>query len=193
MLATNPSLFFPSKPSISLRCRAAAGDPPRGAAFPRLVQFPFAASDVASVSGRIGLDTELDGGAARLRGGSSGGAIKVTAKEPKWSRDRESYLVDDGDALPLPMTYPDTAPVTPEVIDQRLRCDPVVEDCKIVVYEWTGKCRSCQGSGYASYYNKRGKENVCKCIPCQGIGYVQKITTRTNIDVMEDLDNGKPP
>ena len=27
-----------------------------------------------------------------------------------------------------------------------------------MVYEWTGKCRSCQGSGYVSYYNKRGKE-----------------------------------
>ncbi|KAL6211697.1 hypothetical protein ACLB2K_016920 [Fragaria x ananassa] len=168
MWATNPSIFFPSKP-FSLRCSAAAGDPPLTAAFPRLVQFPFAASDVASVSGRIGFDTELDGGAARPRGGSSGVGTKVTAKEPKWSRDRESYLVDDGDALPLPMTYPDTAPVTPEVVDQRLRCDPVVEDCKIVVYEWTGKCRSCQGSGYASYYNKRGKQNVCKCIPCQGI------------------------
>ncbi|KAL6209754.1 hypothetical protein ACLB2K_020694 [Fragaria x ananassa] len=189
MWATNPSLFFPSKP-FSLRCRAAAGDPPRTAAFPRVVQFPFAASDVASVSGRIGFDTELDGGAARPRGGSSGGGTKVTAKEPKWSRDRESYLVDDGDALPLPMTYPDTAPVTPEVVDQRLRCDPVVEDCKIVVYEWTGKCRSCQGSGYASYYNKRGKQNFTFVV---SIGYVQKITTRTNIDVMEDLDNGKPP
>jgi len=41
-----------------------------------------------------------------------------------------------------------------------------------VVYEWTGKCRSCQGSGYVSYYNKRGKEVTCKCIPCMGIGNV---------------------
>ena len=41
-----------------------------------------------------------------------------------------------------------------------------------MVYEWTGKCRSCQGSGYVSYYNKRGKEITCKCIPCMGIGTV---------------------
>ncbi|XP_023754706.1 protein disulfide-isomerase SCO2 [Lactuca sativa] len=117
---------------------------------------------------------------------------KVNAKE-RWSRDRESYLTDDDDPLPLPMTYPDTSPVSPDVIDRRLRCDPLIEDCKEVVYEWTGRCRSCQGSGYASYYNKRGREVTCKCIPCQGIGYVQKITARKDIDVMEDLENGKPP
>lgn len=122
---------------------------------------------------------------------SNGSTTKVNAKE-RWSRDRESYLTDDDDPLPLPMTYPDTSPVSPDVIDRRLRCDPMIEDCKEVVYEWTGRCRSCQGSGYASYYNKRGKEVTCKCIPCQGIGYVQKITARKDIDVMEDLDNGKP-
>ncbi|KAL8209593.1 hypothetical protein R6Q57_006325 [Mikania cordata] len=118
--------------------------------------------------------------------------VSTNAKE-RWSRDRESYLTDDDDPLPLPMTYPDTSPVSPDVIDRRLRCDPEIEDCKTVVYEWTGKCRSCQGSGYVSYYNKRGKEVACKCIPCQGIGYVQKITARTDIDLMENLDNGKPP
>ncbi|XP_010519324.1 PREDICTED: protein disulfide-isomerase SCO2 [Tarenaya hassleriana] len=95
--------------------------------------------------------------------------------------------------LPLPMTYPDSSPVSPEEIDRRLQCDPQVEDCREVVYEWTGKCRSCQGSGFVSYYNKRGKETICKCIPCLGIGYVQKITARKDIEVMEDLDNGKPP
>ncbi|KAI3827992.1 hypothetical protein L1987_02081 [Smallanthus sonchifolius] len=108
---------------------------------------------------------------------------KVNAKE-RWSRDRESYLTDDDDPLPLPMTYPDTSPVSPFVIDRRLQCDPMIEDCKAVVYEWTGKCRSCQGSGYVSYYNKRGKEVACKCIPCQGIGYVQKITARRDIDLL---------
>lgn len=50
----------------------------------------------------------------------------MNAKE-RWSRDRESYLTDDDDALPLPMTYPNTSPVSPDVIDKRLRCDPVVE------------------------------------------------------------------
>ncbi|KAI0494842.1 hypothetical protein KFK09_024987 [Dendrobium nobile] len=110
-----------------------------------------------------------------------------------WSRDRESYLVDDSDALPLPMTYPDSSPVTPEEIDRRVKCDPDVQECKEVVYEWTGKCRSCQGTGFVSYYSKKGRETICKCIPCLGLGYVQKITARSDIDIMEDLDNGKPP
>ncbi|CAN6554962.1 unnamed protein product [Malus baccata var. baccata] len=186
MLATNPSLFFPTKPS-PFRCRAATGDLPRGPTFPRLIQFPSAAADASSVGVRIGQDSDLEGGSS----GSSG--VQVNAKERKWSRDRESYLFDNGDALPLPMTYPNTSPVSAEEIDRRLRCDPVVEDCKEVVYEWTGKCNSCQGSGFVSYFNKRGKETVCKCIPCQGIGYVQKITARKDIEVMVDLDNGKPP
>ncbi|KAG5581568.1 hypothetical protein H5410_052195 [Solanum commersonii] len=68
------------------------------------------------------------------------------------------------------MTYPDTSPVSPDEIDRRLHCDPQIQDCKEVVYEWTGKCRSCQGTGFVSYYNKRGKETICKCIPCLGIG-----------------------
>ncbi|CAM8971736.1 hypothetical protein QQ045_028712 [Rhodiola kirilowii] len=121
-------------------------------------------------------------------GSGTGGGTKANAKE-RWSRDRESYLTDDDDALPLPMTYPDTSPVSSDEIERRLQCDPKTMDCKEVVYEWTGKCRSCQGSGYVSYYNKRGKETICKCIPCQGIGYVQKITARKDIEVMEDIDN----
>ncbi|KAJ8491370.1 hypothetical protein OPV22_013091 [Ensete ventricosum] len=84
-------------------------------------------------------------------------------------------------------------PPLPSQIDRRLQCDPSIEDCKEVVYEWTGKCRSCQGTGLVSYYNKRGRERICKCVPCLGIGYVQKITAREDINVMEDLDNGKPP
>ncbi|XP_074560220.1 protein disulfide-isomerase SCO2-like [Curcuma longa] len=95
-----------------------------------------------------------------------------------WSRDRESYLADDSDSLPLPMTYPNSSPVSPEEIDRRLQCDPDIEileccclcDCKEVVYEWTGKCRSCQGTGFVSYYNKKGRETICKCVPCLGIG-----------------------
>lgn len=49
-----------------------------------------------------------------------------------WSKDKESYLVDDSEPLPLPMTYPDTSPVTPEEIDRRLRCDPEVQVCLFV-------------------------------------------------------------
>ncbi|XP_059447206.1 protein disulfide-isomerase SCO2 [Corylus avellana] len=195
MFAVNPSsLFFPSKPS-TFRCRA-AGDIPAGPTFPRWFQFPTPAAAEISGGVRIGHDADAAAGDGWSRrgvaaGGSNG--VKVNAREKKWSRRGESYLADDSDALPLPMTHPDSSPVSPEEIDRRLRCDPRVEDCKEVVYEWTGKCRSCQGSGYVSYYNKRGKETTCKCIPCMGIGYVQKITARKDIEVMEDLDNGRPP
>ncbi|GMN37614.1 hypothetical protein TIFTF001_006964 [Ficus carica] len=209
MFASNPSsLFFSSNPNPNpnrfpsrfllprprLRCRATAaaagaGDLPAGPALPRPFQYLSIAGVSGGVGARIGTDSDGGGtmdGAARRSG--NGGGIKVNAKEKKWSRSGESYLTDDEDPLPLPMTYPDTSPVSPEEIDRRLRCDPKVEDCKEVVYEWTGKCRSCQGSGYVSYYNKRGKEIICKCIPCLGIGYVQKITARKDIEVMEDLD-----
>ncbi|KAK7319860.1 hypothetical protein RJT34_04588 [Clitoria ternatea] len=184
MFSTNAatSLFFPSNPS-SFRCRASAGELPL---FPRLFQ------SAAAVPGGIRIGQALDGGGAAVegkRGGGNEGVIRVK----KWTRNRESYLDNDSDPLPLPMTYPDSSPVSPQEIDKRLQCDPEVQDCKEVVYEWTGKCRSCQGSGYVSYYNKRGKGVTCKCIPCMGIGYVQKITARKDIDVMEDLDNGKPP
>ncbi|KDP42299.1 hypothetical protein JCGZ_01623 [Jatropha curcas] len=215
MLPINPtSLFFCSKPSTlipisptatttttstSHRCFA-AGDLRAGPTFPRWFQFTSAA-DAGSI--RIGQESEgpassptADGAsiAPQRRGvGGSNGSVRVNAKEKKWSRNRESYLTDNEDVLPLPMTYPNSKPVPAEEIDKRLRCDAEIQDCKEVVYEWTGKCRSCQGSGYVSYYNKRGKEITCKCVPCLGIGYVQKITARKDIDVMEDLDNGKPP
>ncbi|KAG0469683.1 hypothetical protein HPP92_016383 [Vanilla planifolia] len=110
-----------------------------------------------------------------------------------WPGERQSYLVDDSDALPLPMTYPDSTPAPPEEVERRLQCDPVVEDCKEVVYEWTGKCRSCQGSGFVDYYSKKGRKTVHKCIPCLGLGYVHKRTLRKDIDVMEDLNNEKSP
>ncbi|KAA8536195.1 hypothetical protein F0562_028673 [Nyssa sinensis] len=144
----------------------------------------------ASSSARISHNSD---GVVAERRIASNKNTKVNASEKRWSRNGESYLADNGDALPLPMTYPDSSPVSPEEIDRRLRCDPQFQDCKEVVYEWTGKCRSCQGSGFVSYYNKRGKDVICKCIPCLGIGYVQKITARKDIDIMEDLDNGKPP
>ncbi|KAJ6692535.1 PROTEIN DISULFIDE-ISOMERASE SCO2 [Salix purpurea] len=50
-----------------------------------------------------------------------------------------------------------------------------------------------KGSGFVSYYNKRGKEVTCKCVPCLGIGYVQKITARRDIAMMDELDNGSHP
>ncbi|KAK6159344.1 hypothetical protein DH2020_006658 [Rehmannia glutinosa] len=183
-----PIVSFPalSRSSTAFRCRAAAADN----TFPRSLFNFAAAADAAGI--RIGNGSSDSIGSGIASSNDNNKNTKINAKE-RWSRDRESYLTDDDDALPLPMTYPNSSPVSPEEIDARLRCDPVTQDCKPMVYEWTGKCRSCQGSGLVSYYNKRGKETICKCIPCQGIGYVQKITARKDIDVMEDLDNGKPP
>ncbi|XP_077249850.1 protein disulfide isomerase [Tasmannia lanceolata] len=178
MFLSNPNPNFLLRlPKPSLRCRA-ADIPATPSSSPGWFPDPV----------RLDQDSGGSGNAGFRRGP----ILRPNAKEKRWSRDRESYLADDADALPLPMTYPNSSPVSPEEIDLRLRCDPKIEDCKEVVYEWTGKCRSCQGTGLVSYYNKRGKETICKCIPCLGIGYVQKITARKDIEVMEDLDNGKP-
>ncbi|GMH02697.1 hypothetical protein Nepgr_004536 [Nepenthes gracilis] len=191
--ASKPSFVSSSLLSRSLTISCRANDLPVGPLFPRWFQFPGAVDGFTAGGVQISRETECVAaeGSRRVAGNSKNSKANTT--ERKWSRDGESYLADDSDALPLPMTYPDSSPVPPEEIDRRLRCDPEVQDCKQVVYEWTGMCRSCQGSGFVSYYNKRGKEIICKCIPCLGIGYVQKITTRRDIEVMEDLDNGKPP
>ncbi|CAL5213172.1 unnamed protein product [Lathyrus oleraceus] len=192
MLSTNAT-------SLVFSCRACAGDLSHApTSFPRIfhsISLPTTSAVAAGLKiaqSHDGVAPVVEGGgaAARRAGGNEG--MRVKAKERKWSRDREGYMVDSGEPLPLPMGYPGSSPVSPEEIDERLKCNPKFEDCKEVVYEWTGKCRSCQGSGYVSYYNKRGKEVTCKCIPCMGIGYVQKITARKDIDLMEDLDNGKP-
>ncbi|CAN1278546.1 Protein disulfide-isomerase SCO2 [Linum perenne] len=182
MIPLNPSsIFFPSNPtpsirfspppSSSFRCFAVGGDVP---ALPRWFPFSAAAADAVAGGGsgiRLGNDSDGGGRAAgSASGGGGSGSGRLNAREKKWSRNRESYLMNDEDVLPLPMTYPDSKPVTPDVIDKRLGCDPEIENCKRVVYEWTGKCNSCQGTGLVSYYNKRGKETICKCVPCQGIG-----------------------
>ncbi|KAG9450897.1 hypothetical protein H6P81_010862 [Aristolochia fimbriata] len=196
MLLTNPSLFvLPLKPSfVSVRSQAAdlpLGPTPSSSSSSSSAS-PSSSRWFQSASAADAIRIPLDPDAGVFDPSRRTGSTRPRAREKRWSRDRESYLADDDDALPLPMTYPDSSPVPPEEIDRRLRCDPQIEDCKTVVYEWTGKCRSCQGTGYVSYYSKRGKETICKCIPCLGVGYVQKITTRNDIDVMEDLDNGKP-
>lgn len=206
-LTTSPSFISPpsSKPYFlsppttttcccTLQCRAAtsSSSSSSSSSTPNWFQFPSSAAVDAGGS-RIGRENDAVLGGISSNGGKSYNSKKLNAKERNWSRDRESYLTNDLDPLPLPMAYPDTSPVTPEEIDRRLQCDPIVEDCREVVYEWTGKCRSCQGTGYASYYNKRGREVTCKCIPCLGIGYVQKITARKDIELMEDLDYEEPP
>lgn len=139
MFASSPSSllfsFNPNPPLLRpprLRCRAAAagaGDLAAGPAFPKLFQYLSIAGVSGGVGTRIGIDSS-DGGAAAdgaVRRGANDGGTKVNAKEKKWSRSGESYLTDDEDPLPLPMTYPDSSPVSPEEIDRRLRCDPQVE------------------------------------------------------------------
>ncbi|KAF5200432.1 disulfide-isomerase SCO2 [Thalictrum thalictroides] len=197
MLLTNPNFllhlpitqksqfYFNFKLSLSIRCQAADLPISSSTTSPRWSpQFPGKPIDSINNIPNSPNSSSSDKNTTR---------VNAKEKKNRWSRDRESYLGDDTEPLPLPMTYPDCSPVSPDVIDRRLQCNPKIEDCKEVVYEWTGKCRSCQGSGLVSYYSKRGKETICKCIPCQGIGYVQKITARKDIDVMEDLDDGKPP
>ncbi|OVA10461.1 hypothetical protein BVC80_8983g35 [Macleaya cordata] len=181
MLLTNPKFFFPfpSKSSLlssvklspcMVSCQASADLPIRLTNIPRWFQFPGPIDATTTTTNTVPVPPQDTGGTNidGLRRNSINNT-RVNAWEKPWSRNRESYLRDDEDALPLPMTYPDTSPVSPEEIDRRLQCDPKVEDCREVVYEWTGKCRSCQGSGFVSYYNKRGKETICKCIPCLGI------------------------
>ncbi|KAK6778006.1 hypothetical protein RDI58_024724 [Solanum bulbocastanum] len=179
---------FPHSNTISIRCNAASDPSSSSSSF----NFVGAADAASAGAGRISKKSQGTSPVEK-RTASTTKNTKINAWEKPWSRNRESYLADDSEPLPLPMTYPDTSPVSPDEIDRRLRCNPQIQDCKEVVYEWTGKCRSCQGTGFVSYYNKRGKETICKCIPCLGIGYVQKITARKDINVMEDLDNGKPP
>lgn len=213
---TNPSVPFPTKVAFSpsyhhrphlltssstaalLRVSAAA-DASSAAPSPDWFRVPDVGRRLWPLRETEGRSGGIKANAVEDGEGSSGGGQRRKKKKKNgrkwwwWSRDGESYLADDSDALPLPMTYPGSSPVSPEEVDRRLQCDPEVQDCKEMVYEWTGKCRSCQGTGFVSYYNKKGRETICKCIPCLGIGYVQKITARKDIDVMEDLDNGKPP
>ncbi|MQM08983.1 hypothetical protein Taro_041843 [Colocasia esculenta] len=194
----NPTILFPPKAILSsfhhhqhyhhhLLSSSAA-------TYPRLrVVAPAAAAEASSpgsspdwfrlpdVGPRIWPPGESDGRSEGIKAnaaddneGSGGGRRKKKKNGRKWwwwSREGESYLVDDADALPLPMTYPNSTPVSPDEVERRLQCDPQVEDCKEVVYEWTGKCRSCQGTGFVSYFNKRGRETICKCVPCLGIVY----------------------
>lgn len=117
-----PIVSFPLYPSPSItafRCRAAADN-----AFPRSWFNSAAASDAAAGIGNGSPDKVISGAASGSS--SSSKNTKINAKE-KWSRDRESYLKDDDDALPLPMTYPNSSPVSPEEIDKRLNCDAEIQ------------------------------------------------------------------
>ena len=142
MFLTNPSsLSFPSKPSLSFppspsnfRCRAAAGDLSAGpSSFPRWFQSLASAAGIA-VGVRIGQEsdrgTAAEGGVTARRGGGNDG-LRVNAREKKWGRNGDSSLGDDNDALPLPMTYPDSSPVSPEEIDKIMEAPIIATEADI--------------------------------------------------------------
>jgi hypothetical protein len=45
----------------------------------------------------------------------------------RWSGDKESYLVDDVEPLPIPLTVPETEPMSREELDRRLSCDVEID------------------------------------------------------------------
>jgi len=119
MLSTTNAISF------IFRSRASAGDLSAGpTSFPRLFHSSLSLPTTSAV-------VEIGGAAAIRAGGNEW--MKVKAKERKWSRNREGYMVDNGEPLPLPMTYPDSSPVSPEVIDERLQCDPKLEVLSFVI------------------------------------------------------------
>ncbi|KAJ7521363.1 hypothetical protein O6H91_19G050200 [Diphasiastrum complanatum] len=94
--------------------------------------------------------------------------LRIFSKWKWWKKEKESILHDEN-PLPLPMTYPDSTPLAKEEIEKMANCNPQMEDCKEVVYQWTGECRRCQGTGLVSFYRKNGHEVISKCILCLGI------------------------
>lgn len=119
--------IYPPNLSTTFRCRVTP-DFPAGPSFPRWwFNFPTSVEATATIVGQSSDIGGSAGAAAERRSTSTTNKnTKVNAKE-RWSRHRESYLTDNDDALPLPMTYPDSSPVSPEEIDRRLRCDPEVQ------------------------------------------------------------------
>lgn len=109
---SKPSSLFRSPFSISCSASSPAPSPDLSAGPPPWFH-PPAPSDSASGSA--------------VDGPRRSPVLRPNAKEKRWSRDRESYLGDDSDPLPLPMTYPDSTPVPPEEIDRRLSCNPETE------------------------------------------------------------------
>ncbi|KAJ0264450.1 Protein disulfide-isomerase SCO2 [Hirschfeldia incana] len=110
-----PLVFLPRlPPPRSFRCRAAADIPLNDGI--RIPREPDSTSDSAK-------SRDVSAAAA----GGNGEPGKWRKRRLLWSKSGVSYLVGDDDALPLPMTYPDTSPVSPDEIDRRLQCDPVTE------------------------------------------------------------------
>lgn len=142
------SSIFPSHKPTFIRCQAAADPPASGPSSSRWwFNFGAAANDAAAVAGAPGfgrISQNSDEIADNRIGNNIKKKTKVNAKERRWSRNRESYLADDGDALPLPMTYPNTSPCSPEEIDRRLRCDPIIEVFFFIfIYQVIVKLQTC--------------------------------------------------
>jgi len=89
--------------------------------------FQFPGGAAADAPGRPRISREDDAVLSGNTNSNSKSYKKVNGRDRNWSRHKESYLTDDSDPLPLPMTYPDSTPVSPEEIDRRLLCDPVDE------------------------------------------------------------------
>lgn len=123
-----PTFSSPPPLTTSFRCRCAIADQPSGPSSPRWwFNFVSAAAADAGASDFGRTSDSISGGFGAGSTSIGNKNTKVNAKERRWSRPRESYLTDNSDALPLPMTYPDTNPVSPEEIDRRLRCDPEIQ------------------------------------------------------------------
>ncbi|KAH7301945.1 hypothetical protein KP509_23G049400 [Ceratopteris richardii] len=86
----------------------------------------------------------------------------------KWHKEDESAL-SAFEPLPLPMTYPGSAPSLKDVMNMK-NCDPEIKDCRDVIYQWTGECSRCQGTGKVIFYKEKDREVVCECINCIGLG-----------------------
>ncbi|CAM6091975.1 unnamed protein product [Calypogeia fissa] len=131
-------------------------------------------------------DASQDAYVKRTQNGAaiSGRSVEVSAKG-KWQKRHESSLSED-EPLPLPMTWPNSTPIPPEKVNELLKCDPEKQTCKDVIYQWTGDCKRCQGTGLVSFYRKK-REIISKCINCLGIGSVHKITSRADIQDMDGL------
>lgn len=109
-----------------------------------------------------------------------------TSNNGGWPKHDESAL-NKCEPLPLPMVYPGATP-NPLEVKQMKECNPEKTDCQDVLYQWTGKCSRCQGTGEVSYFRKKGREVICKCIACMGLGYVHKMTRRTDIELSDGMD-----
>lgn len=103
----------------------------------------------------------------------------------RWHRDDESAL-SRSEPLPLPMTYPGSAPARAEV-EKMKNCDPEIKDCRDVIYQWTGECSRCQGTGSVNDQKRKGRDVIMQCITCLGLGHVHKVTLRTDIAIVEEV------